>query len=136
VTRVQAAGVSDPLKVIAAGPLGLGEDDTLRAGAEFDAAEDPLVCFRSIASALEFTLHAKVAGGTGVFSFEFCRPVPPYTTPYGQCNPSDTLALDPGTNDGEGAVSIECHGEHLVKITFTPDADQSGTIVFVDGSQR
>lgn len=130
-TRVQAAGVCDPLKVIAAGPLGLGEDDTLFAGAEFDAADDPLVCYRSVASALQFTLHAKVTGGTGVFSFAFCRPVPPYTIPYVVGNP-DPVAV---VADTEKVGTFACRGEHMVKITFTPDALQVGSITFVDGSQ-
>lgn len=130
-TRVQSAGVGDPLKAIAAGPLGLGEDETLFQSATFDGIDDVLECYRTTASALQFCFRAKVTGGTGVFSFEFIRPVPPYTIPYTVGNPTDLAAPD-GT---ELFKTIACAGEHRIKITFTPDADQAGTVDFVDGSQ-
>lgn len=131
-TRVQKAGVGDPLKAIAAGPLGLGEDETLFAGATFeDGVTDPLVCFRTTASALQFCFRAALVDGGGVFSFEFIRPVPPYTIPYTVANP-DPL---PCAADAEVEYTFPCNGEHRVKITFTPSAAAAGSVGFVDGSQ-
>lgn len=131
-TRVQSAGVGDPLKAIAAGPLGLGEDETLFAGATFEDGEtDPLFCYRTIAAAIQFCFRAKVSGGAGVFSFEFIQPIPPYTIPYADNNPDDVAAAD----DVGFMALIACHGEHRIKITFTPDADESGSIDYVHGSE-
>lgn len=129
-TRVQKAGVNDPLFFPAPGPVGQGTDDTLKAGAAFHAP-DPhtLVATIRCAGALAVTLRGLFTGG-GTLSFKYLRPVPPYTGQYGVGNPADKPVLA----NAEFLYTFEPNGESAVLVTFTEAA--AGSVTFLDVMQQ